>query len=237
MSPGEQAVLNALLPGGGGTITLDNDEHKAFGTARSGLLKALKSEYKGRLFRLNGWYAVPPLVLTLLVFFASIALQQQNMLIWFAWALAVIVLHWVFIILLRAPTVPGRQVMDEIEGFKLYLGTAEKDRLNRMQSPTMTPELFERFLPYAFALGVENRWTRRFQSEIPRREREAANYQPAWYHGDLGRASSLNHIGSKLNSQLSSAISSAATPPGSSSGGGGGGFSGGGGGGGGGGGW
>lgn len=234
-SPGEQAVLDALLPGGSGSITLDKDEYKAFGEARSGLIRALKKEYKGRLFNLNALYAVPAVLLTVLVAIVAGLLGQQNPLLWIVWAIAVSLTHLFFMIILKAPTVPGRLVMDEIEGFKMYLSTAEGQRLDRMKSPQMTPELFEMFLPYAFALGVENRWTRRFMSEIPREQREAAGYNPAWYSGDIGRAGALHHIGSKLGSELSSSISSAATPPGSSSGGGG--FSGGGGGGGGGGGW
>lgn len=236
-SPGEQAVLDGLMPGGTGSITLDKDEYKAFGEARSGLSKALKKEYKGRLFNLNAVYALPAFALTVVVMVLAGILGQQNPLIWIGWILAVVITHITFMILLKAPTVPGRLVMDEIEGFKMYLSTAEGQRLDRMKSPQMTPELFEMFLPYAFALGVENRWTRRFQTEIPREEREAAGYNPAWYSGDIGRASALNHIGSKLSSELSGAISSASTPPGSSSGSGGGGSSGGGGGGGGGGGW
>jgi UDP-N-acetylmuramoylalanine-D-glutamate ligase len=52
--------------------------------------------------------------------------------------------------------------MDEIEGFKEYLGVAEEDRLNALNPPDKTPELFERFLPYAVALDVENAWAKRF---------------------------------------------------------------------------
>src|SRR5438093_1579210 len=63
---------------------------------------------------------------------------------------------------LQAPSVEGRQVMDQIEGFREYLGVAEEDRLNALNPPDKTPELFERFLPYAIALDVENAWAERF---------------------------------------------------------------------------
>ena len=66
--------------------------------------------------------------------------------------LAFLGFHW-----LQAPTVEGRAVMDRIEGFRQYLGVAEEDRLNALNPPDKTPELFERFLPYALALDVENR--------------------------------------------------------------------------------
>lgn len=58
-SPGERVVLNELLPHGQGSIELDQDNHRDFRKALSGLGKALAAEYKGRLFNLNGLYAVP----------------------------------------------------------------------------------------------------------------------------------------------------------------------------------
>ncbi len=47
---------------------------------------------------------------------------------------------------LQAPTAAGRAVMDRIEGFRQYLGVAEEDRLNALNPPDKTPELFERIL-------------------------------------------------------------------------------------------
>jgi uncharacterized membrane protein len=119
----------------------------------------------------------------------------------------------------------------------MYLDTAEQDRLERMQSPQLTPEVFETFLPYAFALGVENSWCDRFAKELPEELEKRGGYQPNWYSGRSRGLNTLGHLGSDFNSSFSTAIASASSPPGSSSGSGGGGSSGGGGGGGGGGGW
>ncbi len=52
--------------------------------------------------------------------------------------------------------------MDQIEGFREYLGVAEEDRLNALNPPEKTPELFERFLPYAVALDCQNAWAAKF---------------------------------------------------------------------------
>ena len=236
-SPGEQALLDKLLPGGVGSIELDKKHHQTFGKARSGIANALKAEYKGRLFNLNGRYLVVPTAVFILATVLAAVLKQGNPLIWAIWVIVGGLGLLLFIFLIRAPTLAGRRVMDEIEGFKQYLETAERERLDRMQGPALTPEVFEAFLPYAFALGVENAWVERFEREFPQADPERGGYHPAWYHGNLGRATSLHHIGQSLGSDLSGAIASAATPPGSSSGSSGGGFSGGGGGGGGGGGW
>ena len=54
---------------------------------------------------------------------------------------------------IAAPTTEGRKVLDHIAGFKQYLSITERERLDRMTPPKDTPELFEKFLPYAIALG------------------------------------------------------------------------------------
>jgi len=140
---------------------------------------------------------------------------------------------------LQAPSVEGRKVMDQIEGFREYLGVAEEDRLNALNPPDKTPELFERFLPYAIALDVENAWAQRFAGVLA--VAGTAAVASAWYAGSGNWSSDPVGFASHLGSDLNQTISSASTAPGSSDGGsggsGGGGSSGGGGGGGGGGGW
>lgn len=234
-SKGEQAVLRALLPAVGSSIELDNENHKNFQRARSDLTKALKAEYQGRLFHLNLRFMIPPVVMSALAALIALAFDGGPA-IWVPWVALTATLHLLFLWLLRAPTRTGRQVMDEIEGFRRYLGTAERDRLQSMRSPQLTPEVFEAFLPYAYALGVENAWCDRFARELPE-DPSRGDYHPDWYGGRFRGVRALNHLGDDFSSGLSSAISSASTAPGSSSGSGGGGFSGGGGGGGGGGGW
>ena len=139
--------------------------------------------------------------------------------------------------LLKAPTLTGRKLMDKIEGFKRYLSIAEKDRLNLLNPPEKTPQLFERFLPYALALDVEQEWGEQFADILGASSRDDGGYRPGWYTGSAWRPGSMTGFVSSLGTSLSGAISSASTSPGSSSGSGGGGSSGGGGGGGGGGGW
>ena len=98
----------------------------------------------------------------------------------------------------------------------------------------MTPEVFEKYLPYAIAFKVEKIWGDRFQDMIGKALIDKS-YHPGWYSGSI-----MNYgmFSQHMNSSLSSSVRSSSTPPSSSSGGsGGGGFSGGGGGGGGGGGW
>jgi len=137
---------------------------------------------------------------------------------------------------LKAPSLEGQKIRDQISGFREYLGVAEEDRLNFMHPPQKTPELFEKFLPYAIALDVENEWGKKFAGVLAAAAAAgAAGY--TWYHGSRDWSRDPAGFSNHLGSAVASAISSASTAPGSSSGSGGGGSSGGGGGGGGGGGW
>jgi uncharacterized membrane protein YgcG len=150
-------------------------------------------------------------------------------------------INGLFLYLLRAPTDIGRQIMDKLEGFSLYLQTAESARLN-MSAPEITAERFEALLPYAVALDVEKPWAEAFEAALRRAHPGAADptslYRPRWTSSS---AWSGNTIGNAVSSSVAAATGAftSAVPVSSSgsSGFSGGGGSGGGGGGGGGGGW
>jgi hypothetical protein len=149
-------------------------------------------------------------------------------------------LHGVFMHLMKAPTFAGRRLMDQVEGFKMFLGSVDGDRLNRAAPPQQTPQVFEKFLPYALALDVEQDWANKFSGILSAAGTAPGSsgsaYTPSFYSGSSWSSFSGAGFASSFGSSLTSAISSSSSAPGSSGGGGSGG-SGGGGGGGGGGGW
>ncbi len=154
-------------------------------------------------------------------------------------AVSIVLINLIFLGLMRAPTVLGRKIMDQIEGFKMYLETAESERLNFSREPDFSIRRFEEILPYAVALGVEKPWADRLSGELARNAIKdvQGEYNPAWYHGSRFSSRTLSKNIAGISSGVSAAMISAQPSSSSSSGGGGGGFSGGGGGGGGGGGW
>ena len=151
--------------------------------------------------------------------------------------IVLIFVNWFFYELMKAPTRMGRKLLDKVDGFRDYLVVAEQDELRFKYPPEKTPELFERYLPYALALDVEEVWGDKFSEVIARAQSDGSYRQPNWYHGSSWRSHSLGSFARVLGSTLASTVASSSTAPGSSSGSGGGGSSGGGGGGGGGGGW
>ncbi len=150
---------------------------------------------------------------------------------------SIALLNLLFYHLLKAPTLLGRKIMDQIEGFKQYLSVAEAPRFRVLNPPEKTPELFEKYLPYALALDVEHAWSEQFSEVLARAGEDGQPYSPGWYSGRSWTRLGSTDFASSLGSAFSGAIASSSAAPGSSSGSGGGGSSGGGGGGGGGSGW
>ena len=129
-----------------------------------------------------------------------------------------------------------------LAGLKLYIGVAEAERLQMLQSPEgaekvkvdatdekQLVKLYERVLPYAVLFGQEKEWSKQLGKYY-----EQVGEQPDWYSGQ--GAFNAAAFAAGMNS-LSSVASSASDYSSTSGGSTGGGFAGGGGGGGGGGGW
>jgi uncharacterized membrane protein len=117
----------------------------------------------------------------------------------------------------------GRIFKEEWLGFKLYLETAERYRMQNL-----TPEIFEKYLPYAIIFKIEKEWAKNFDSII--------TSEPVWYGhtvhgGHVGGVT--NFSASSFSTSFSSSLSSAFASSGASGASGGGGSAGGGGGGGG----
>lgn len=130
----------------------------------------------------------------------------------------------------------GLRMSRYMDGLKLYIKMAEKDRLEFLQSvkgadtsPEGIVKLYEKLLPYAALFGLEKSWMKELQHYSEVNEIET----PTWYTANIAAVSSITQFTSVINSVSSISTSSTSYSSSGSSGGGGGGFSGGGGGGGG----
>jgi uncharacterized membrane protein len=123
--------------------------------------------------------------------------------------------------LLTATSLKGAKTRVQILGFQEFMNRVDADRLKRMP-----PDTFEKYLPYAMALGVEHRWAKAFEGIIQN--------PPTWYQGYNGSSFSTFYFVNSLGSMTQTASSTFVSAPRASSsgsgwgGGGGGGFSGGG---------
>ncbi len=132
----------------------------------------------------------------------------------------------VFAKLIKAYSVAGRAVMDEVEGFKQYLAAAEEHRA-AVSDPTDAQKMFCDYFAYAVALDVENQWINGFESALGAAVVQQSLNGRGIHASGIGTAAGLSAFGGALSSAVSSSTTS------HSSGSGGGGSSGGGGGGGG----
>lgn len=109
----------------------------------------------------------------------------------------------------------GSELYGKVLGFKRFLETAEKEKLEAMVESN--PSYFYDILPYTYVLGISNKWIKRFEKITMR--------APDWY--DSPNAFDVAHFGSFMNSTMSSASRAMTSSPssggsgGSSSGGGG----------------
>jgi hypothetical protein len=111
--------------------------------------------------------------------------------------------------LMPARTVKGARARENALGFKEFLGRVDADRMNRMIT---TPDLFERYLPYAMAFRVEAKWAKKFEDLV----REP----PDWYVGSGHSSFSSTSFTRNLSSMSATASSTMSSSPSGSGGGG-----------------
>ena len=165
------------------------------------------------------WIGLAVMVLFVIGGLAVIAIKTMWMVLspvaLIAAAILSALILFVFAQIMPARTESGARAREATLGFKEFLERVDSDRYKRMIT---SPEMFERYLPFAMAFGVEEKWARAFENIY----REP----PTWYYGGTGHFSATN-FSSSISNMSSAAASSMSSSP-SSSGSGGGGSSGGG---------
>lgn len=109
--------------------------------------------------------------------------------------------------IMPARTVAGARTLEQVRGFEEFLRRVEGDRYERV---IKTPEMFERFLPYAMAFGVEKKWARAFQDIL--------RDPPTWYVGSNPAGFNASTFSSRLGDMTSRAGSTMSSSPRSSGG-------------------
>lgn len=119
-------------------------------------------------------------------------------------------IYAIYLFFVKIKTAKGLQMKADLEGFKMYIETAEIDRLNFLTPPDNTPEQFEKILPYAVALDLEVKWEKKFSNIL-----KEMDYRPDWYAGN--RSFTARSFTRSLSSSMTSTAKSGATQPSSSS--------------------
>jgi uncharacterized membrane protein len=105
---------------------------------------------------------------------------------------------------LSATSMKGARTRVQILGFQDFMNRVDADRLKRMP-----PDTFEKFLPYAMALGVEHHWAKAFEGIVQN--------PPNWYQGDWTTFNTFYFVNSLGAMSQTTAAAFVAAPRASSS--------------------
>lgn len=163
-----------------------------------------------------------------ILYMVQALLYNKVCLIGFLIGIACVVIMIICTVFMKKRNRYGNEILGKIKGFKNFLETAEKDKLEAMVKDD--PEYFYKILPYTYVLNVSDKWIKKFES--------IAIEPPIWYgSNDVFDYVYFSSFVSRTMTSATSAMTSMPSSSSSGSGFSGGGFSGGGSGGGGGGSW
>lgn len=126
-----------------------------------------------------------------------------------------------FGLFMPARTVRGARTREALLGFQEFMERVEEDRFRRMIT---SPEMFEHYLPFAMALGVEKKWAAAFDGLFEEPPRWYLGPDPMGFRPSLF-VTNLSNMATRAGAVM---VSQPRSSGGSAFGGGGGGFSGGG---------
>jgi uncharacterized membrane protein len=230
LSPHERVMLENIFAGGSETplSSLKNRFYTAIPVIREDIMSALKRK---------GMYMLDPGSANGYSIAAAVAIGVVVAALWYlGWknlfnsvplligsGLISAMIWWLFARQMTAKTVLGTRTLVAVLGFQEFMNRVDADRIKRLP-----PDTFEKYLPYAMALGVEQHWAQAFAGIV--------KDPPNWYVSPGGYAfnpiffsSSMHSMASDMHQVFVSAPRASSSGSGfGGAGGGGGGFSGGG---------
>ena len=178
LEPHERVMLNHMFYGGVTEVHLSdlrNQFYVAIPTMKDNILAELKGKgmysvdpESAHAYVLAGvLFTAAPFILAQVIGTVSL-LESPGLLV--ASAIIAVLVIFLFSRIMTAKSLKGARTKVEILGFQEFVNRVDADRLKRMP-----PDTFEKFLPFAMALGIENRWAKAFQGIVQN--------PPTWYVG------------------------------------------------------
>lgn len=174
----------------------------------------LEQELEGPVYKPNVWAVVLGIVISGTAYVVAAGFLPDgvpttlDLLLASASLLAILTVNTVFFRLMKSPTDFGRELLDEIGGFRLFLKTAEYERMKMADSPELTAHLFAKYLPFALAMDIELAWSEAFARTVKRAVPSALDFD--WYddpqkiHYDMGLMGMVLSLGAAAAEVLES---------------------------------
>lgn len=96
---------------------------------------------------------------------------------WFIGLIISLILLFIFSLKIDNRTEKGNEIYHYLLGLKMYINTAEKERIKFHNDPKRYKEVFESLLPYAMIFGLERKWAKQFE--------DIYTTPPDWYEGNF----------------------------------------------------
>ncbi len=211
----ESLVLDGLFDGGANEVRLselDNEFYRHLGSIKDSIQNRLvdRGFYRTRPDKVKGRWIAGAAVLGAVIGFGGSVIAASLDMTPLPWVIAGIgsgLVMLAFSWIMPARTVEGARALERVRGFEEFLRRVEGERFERL---VKTPEMFERFLPFAMAFGVERRWAKAFQ--------DIYRDPPQWYVGHSSGPFNMNGFTSRLSDMSSRASSAMSSSPRSSGG-------------------
>ena len=211
----ESGVLEGIFRDGARDVELSdlqNEFYKYLGDIKSGIMDRLVQQglYARRPDHVRGRWIGLGVALGFIIAMGGGALASEVGLAPVSLVVAGIAIGLIVIIVgyhMPARTVAGARTLEKVLGFSEFLERVDKERF---ETVVKTPELFERYLPYAMAFGVEKKWAAAF--------RDIYVEPPAWYAGRSMQGFNASLFSTRLSAMSTRASSTMSSSPRSSSG-------------------
>jgi hypothetical protein len=202
----ETSLLARVGPRDSVTLSqLENTFYQHLGGIRGGVYDRLigRGYYHRRPDHVKGAYVGVGAGIGALLFVSGLWLADQGLTSHVAAVVAAFLTAGILVgfgLVMPARTPSGAAARTASLGFREFLSRVESDRFRRMIT---SPAQFERFLPHAMALGVEDRWAAAFDGML--------NEPPNWYRGSAPgrfRAVALTRSLGTMSTRAGSAMTS-----------------------------
>lgn len=142
----------------------------------------------------DGKVNTPLIIFGFFLAFAPILFFLKISLVIIIYIASLALLNFYFKKLIPIYTKEGQKIINYALGIQEYLTVAEKQYLEVEDVPQSLPDYFEKLLPYAMALDLEEAWSNKVDKLVPKLSIDLADAQTSNTHSYVGLQHAHNHM-------------------------------------------